>query len=480
MRTRTKLTLTALAALTAPAVVGFAAARKPLPIGLSAAGQVHPGEVQLLADLTYRSGGKTVSDQQIFTEIEALISRARSFLVLDMFLFSADYDRTLGTYPALSRRLTDALLAKRAAAPEVDIVLITDPMNTFYGSNPQPHLQELAAAGVQVLETKLDSLPDSNPLYSALYRTYLRHLPELPGALPNLLTPGAPKASLGSYLRLFNFKANHRKVALSESEAVVSSANPHDASAPNSNLGFRVTGAVLADLLASEGAVYELSGGNPAVFDRFARLLAVEPGRKDAAVQLVTEGKIRAAALDMLAGAGAGDRALLGMFYLSERTIITALVDAAARGVQVQVILDRNIDAFGRKKTGLPGKPVAAELVAAGVQVRWYETGGEQFHPKYLAVFTPERFEILAGSGNFTRRNICDYNLETSLRVSTPRPSVLAEETAAMWQMMWNNDAGTPALFTVEYGEHRLPGGISGALQTLAYRLQEASGISTF
>lgn len=479
--------LTTATLLAAPVLVGVAAARRALPAGLNVSGRVHTGQVRLLVDLTYRADGQSISDQQIFDAVEQLIDRAERFLVLDMFLFNADYSQPAGTYPALAQRLTDALLAKRADAPNVAIVLITDPMNTFYGSTPQPHFEALRTAGVQVMETNLEPLRDSHPLYSSFYRTYLRHLPELPGVLPNPLAPSAPKVSLGSYLRLLNFKANHRKVAISECEAVVSSANPHDASAPNNNLGFWVSGPVLADLVASEAAVYRLSGGDPAVFERFASWLALdsETGEDAAAsgsaqVQLVTETGIRDAALKMLAGAGCSDRVLLGMFYLSERSIISALKGAAARGAQVQVILDQNIDAFGRRKTGLPGKPVAAELVKAGVEVRWYETHGEQFHPKYLAVFTPGQCQILAGSGNFTRRNVSGFNLETSLRVRVPESSPLAEEFAAMWQVIWTNDAGAPALFTVDYAVHPASTGLRGVLQNFAYRAQEASGVSTF
>lgn len=479
--------LTTATLLAAPALVGVAAARRPLPPGLNVTGRTQQGQVRLLADLTYRAEGQSISDQQIFDAIDGLIERANRFLVLDMFLFNADHTQPAGTYPALAQRLTNALLAKRVTAPEVEVVLITDPMNTFYGSTPQPHFESLRAAGVQVVETNLDPLRDSNPLYSSFYRTYLRHLPELPGVLPNPLAPSAPKVSLGSYLRLLNFKANHRKVAISEREAVVSSANPHDASAPNSNLGFWVTGPVLADLVASEAAVYRFSGGEPAVFERFTSSLVLDSGvDADAAaagsaqVQLVTEMGIRDAALEMLAGAGSGDRVMMGMFYLSERSIISALKGAAARGAQVQVILDQNIDAFGRKKTGLPGKPVAAELVNAGVEVRWYETHGEQFHPKCLAVFAGGQCQILAGSGNFTRRNVSGYNLETSLRVQLPESSNLAEGSEAMWQMMWTNDAGAPALFTVDYAAHPASTGLRGALQNFAYRAQEASGVSTF
>ncbi|MDY6051171.1 MAG: phospholipase D-like domain-containing protein [Rothia sp. (in: high G+C Gram-positive bacteria)] len=487
------LAFAALACGAAAAASALYHRHQPLPAGLGVTGPWRSGQVELLADLTYRAGGKSQTDQQIFRAVEGVIERAESFLILDMFLFNSDYDRAKGrTYPALSQRLTDALLAKRAAAPTMPMVLITDPINTFYGSYPLPHLEQLRAAGVQVVETALEPLGDSNPLYSGLYRAALAHLPELPAVLPNALVPGGPRVSANAYARLFNFKANHRKVALSESEALVSSANPHDASAPNSNLGLRVTGPVLRDLLASELAVLEFSAPDIAPSLRKLRASA-GPSRPGcpAEIQLVTEAGIRTAALDMLAGSRAGYRVCLGMFYLSERAIITEIKAAAARGALVQVILDLNIDAFGRKKTGLPALPVARELVDAGVQVRWYATEGEQFHPKYLAVSrvqdatTPAGvagFELLTGSGNFTRRNICNYNLETSLRVRAGGESSLAQESSAYWSLIWNNEPvdGAETTFTLPYAAKAGGGVLKSALQTLAYRAQEATGLSTF
>lgn len=504
MSTLTRYALTATAALAtgtlaATALTGYRQARTPLPAGLSFNGPDQPAvRAQLLADLTYQQEGTTVSEQSIFTAIEGVIERAQDFLVLDLFLFNSDYDRARGPqggYPQLTERVTTALLNKRAQAPELPIVFITDPINTFYGSYSLPHLDRLASAGVHVVITDLDTLPDSNPLYSAFYRTVLARLPELPAMLPNALAPGGPKVSPNAYARLFNFKANHRKVVLSEREAVVSSANPHDASAPNSNLGFLVSGPILADILASERAIYTLSGGQGQVFDRFERVLAERLSSTDetsedgqaVSVQLVTEGAIRRAACHMVRAVEPGGEICLGMFYLAERSIIEELKAAAGRGVRVQAVLDLNIDAFGRTKTGLPALPVARELQRAGVQVRWYATSGEQFHPKYLATYRKGggetgTFELLAGSGNFTRRNICNYNLETSLRLAAPADAPLAQEFTAYWSRIWDNEpvAGRPALFTLPYEEHTERRALRSALQYLAYRLQEASGVSTF
>lgn len=486
MRTLTTLALTAAGTLAATALTR---ARTPMPPGLNTYSTHHPGTAHLLTDLTYQrpgipgyTGTPTVHDHTIMPTIMGLINRAQHLLILDLFLFN-DGTAPGTNHPPLTQQLTNALLTKRHTHPNLPIILITDPINTFYGSYTPPHLHHLQQAGVHVTITNLAPLPDSNPAYSTLYRTLLRHLPHTPHTLPNALIPDGPKTTPAGYAALFNFKANHRKVALNETEAVISSANPHDASAPNSNLGLHITGPALADIFASERAVFELSGGDPALFPSLEQHLATDAPAPSAAtptLQLITEGGIHRAVLETLAAAQPGSTVYLGMFYLSERRTITALKDAAARGVTVQAILDLNIDAFGRKKTGLPAQPVAAELADAGVQVRWYATHGEQFHPKVLAVQDAGRFELIAGSGNFTRRNLCNYNLETSLRVRTGADSDLAQEFTGYWDLLWNNRPvdGAPALFTKDY--EKPSGGAKALAQKLIYRVQEATGISTF
>ena len=123
--------------------------------------------------------------------------------------------------------------------------------------------------------------------------------------------------------------------------------------------------------------------------------------------------------------------------------------------------------------------------------MRWYATAGEQFHPKYLAVYRGQDasalagaggFELVSGSGNFTRRNMCNYNLETSLRVRAEGDSALAQEFAGYWSLIWNNEpvSGAPALLTLPYETKAGGGVLKPALQTLAYRTQEATGLGTF
>lgn len=425
----------------------------------------------MLADLTFTRDGQQVSEQAIFDAIEQVIANAQKFLVLDMFLFNPDHSQERD-YPNLSARITRLLIQRKEAAPQLPIVLITDPMSTFYGAYSRDFFERMWAAGIELVETNLDALPGSNPAYSALYRSVLSKLPVGASVLPNALHPQGPKVSAHAYTQLLNFKANHRKVALNEREAVVSSANPHDASAPNANFGFYVDGAVVADLLASERAVYAFSAPEGTFFDNLS--MEVDAGYEDGAdaASLLTEGAIRTRVVELIDSACPGELLTIGMFYFSERSIINALKDVARRGARVQVILAKNKDAFGRNKNGLPNLPVSAELADAGIQVRWAATTGEQYHPKFIALLTPDSIEIIAGSGNFTRQNAPGFNLETSLYVRSTRPKFIMEFTD-YWTGQWENRGAT---FTQSLDEYKKP----AAWQHLVYRVQEATGLSTF
>src|SRR3954469_6017362 len=130
--------------------------------------------------------------------------------------------------------------------------------------------------------------------------------------LPNPLDDGPDRVSFGAWARLLNFKADHRKVIIGDDgkggmTGIVASANPHDASSLNSNVGLRVSGAALAPLLASELALARGSGwiGNWTPPDPLP--LLAPPPENSARVQVLTEGEIRGAVIRNLADAGVGD-----------------------------------------------------------------------------------------------------------------------------------------------------------------------------
>lgn len=453
---------------------------KPVPNGLSAKGAVHEtSSFEFLYDLTYETEDGTVEhEQEIFDYVFKMIEEAEDFVLLDMFLFNDDYDHTnpdLG-FPALSTELAEALIQKRQSDPDVSIVFITDPINTFYGSYVPEPIEEMTDAGIDVVFTDLEPLRDSNPVYSGFSRTYLSWLGSSDAAyLPNIFRSTGPKVNAQSYVNLLHFKANHRKVIMNEQEALITSGNPHDASSYHSNVAYVMQGDFLNDLLDSERAVAEMSGFDTTLFDSFDIQTDYDESDESYEVQLLTERRIKDSILETIDQAESNDAIKIGMFYLSDRDVIEALYHAEDRGVSIQMILDINQDAFGNEKIGIPNRPVANELTQGNstIDVRWYHTHGEQYHAKFFLYETEETVTMIGGSTNFTRRNMDDYNLETNVRITGQKGQPEMDEMLAYFDRIWTNEDGT---YTVDYTEHAE----STQWKNWLYRFQEWSGMSTF
>lgn len=452
---------------------------KPLPETVGSAWPVRAvDEVRFLSDESwFDAGGERHLDQAIFDEVLAMIGQARRLVVLDMFLFNDFAGSSDGDgFRPLSAELTDALLAQKRRHPGLEAVVITDPLNTLYGGIELDHLEALRRAGVAVVLTDLNRLRASNPLWSGVWHLGPRWLGNSAraGWLPNALGPG--QVTLRSYLALLNFNANHRKTLVVDRgegwAGLVTSANPHDASSLHGNVALRFEGAAALDLLASERAVASWSGitlPGPAPPPR-------GPAEGSLHLQLLTEGAIRDALLAAIDASGEGDRLDLAVFYLSHRGVIEALKRARQRGVEVRALLDPNRDAFGLEKGGIPNRPVARELVASGIAVRWCATRGEQCHSKLLLRRPADggEAELILGSANFTRRNLDDLNLETSVRLTGPADAGAIRDAEAFLERRWES---SPERTT---SEPFATFDDATAWQGLRYRIMEATGLSTF
>ena len=472
--------------------------QKPLPPGTHVQGQWQvssPADVSFIADITAADAyGRAVMSQSIFDQVLEVVRNAQRFLVVDYFLFNAHRGKAGGPAPsrALSSELRDALIEQKKQRPELRILFITDPINDVYGGDPSKDLQQMRDAGIDVVVTDLDALRDSNALYSSIWRLAISWWSDGAGKgwLPNPLDEDSRDVTFGTWARLVNFKANHRKVIIGDDGGpglvgIVASANPHDASSSHSNVAVRIAGPALAPLLASELDVARFSG--------WSGVIAVEPSRltpptydstqleagQIVRTEVLTEGAIRDAAVERIESAVRGESIDIAMFYISDRRIVDALVDAADRGVTVRLILDPNKDAFGHQKNGIPNRPVASELVAASngaIHVRWYRTHGEQFHTKLMMVYGKDRMWFCLGSANLTRRNIADYNLEANVAIETARASPLGAQLQEYFDTLWANRAGLGIEYTADFGVYADPTQANYWL----YRLMESTGLSTF
>jgi phosphatidylserine/phosphatidylglycerophosphate/cardiolipin synthase-like enzyme len=383
----------------------------------------------------------------------------------------------------LSRELADHLLERKRTIPSLQVLLITDPINDVYGGVPSALLTELRAAGITVVSTDLTALRDSNPGYSALWRGLVQWWGNSAqgGWLPNPFDGGASKVTLRTWLSLLNFKANHRKLLISdrpdgEWQALVASANPHDASSAHSNVAVQVTGELAEVMLQGELNVARVSGWQGDVTLPTRQL--AQPSSESIDVEYLSEGAIQGRVLKAINDTGTDDKIYLAMFYLSDREIVDALKQAAGRGVQVKLILDPNKDAFGIHKDGVPNRPVANELMEQGhgrVEVRWYRTYGEQFHTKLLLVQHQGKLFATLGSANFTRRNLDDYNLEANVALSMQIDTSLATALTTYFDRLWSGDA-VNAEYTAPFGAYR----DDSTARYWRYRVMEATGLSTF
>lgn len=468
---------------------------RSMPAGTSTASPFHPlNNAILLADNTaVDAQGQRHIEQEIFDYAFRLIEQAEQLVLLDMFLFNDFQGPNPETHRALAQELTQTLIAKKAAQPELPIVVITDPFNTLYGGISNTYLNQLRTAGITVVLTKLTALPDSNPSWSALWRTCCQWFGNKADAgwLPNPVGDG--KVTLRTYLALINFKANHRKTLVVDEgdtwTALITSANPHDGSSAHSNTAVVASGPIALTVLQSEQAVLEFSaphvltqtpwpaGTGPEALEQ---QLSQQQQDTSARIQLITEGAIENALLAAINSAEAGEKLWLEVFYFSHIQLQRALVKAHQRGVEVNVILDPNKDAFGREKNGIPNRQVARKLHQAGISVRWCNTHGEQCHSKWLLKQGKGEIELIMGSANFTRRNLSDFNLETNFRLIASQEEAVMRRALALYQSRWNNQPFEGAQgerhYTVPYEAYE----DNSRWRRFLYQVMERTGWSSF
>ncbi|CAH1054304.1 phospholipase D family protein [Paenibacillus pseudetheri] len=454
---------------------------KPLPVGISYESPIYKvNNVSFWHDLTYPDGAGTGKQEgEILPRILQIIEESREFLVIDLFLFN-DYTHKDQLFPPDSRMLTDKLISQKQAYPEMEIVFITDEVNTNYNSAPNHLLEEMKAVGIRVIMTDVNALRDSTPAYSAVWRTFIQWFGQSGrGFIPNLMASGGPDITARSYLKLLNVKANHRKVIVSENTALISSGNVHDASAYHSNIALEVQGPIIADILQTEQAAANLSDAGPLLLHNpnFTQVKNL-PSAEALEVRYLTEGKVYKYALQSIRSARKGDTVWMGMFYLADDAILDALVEAASRGAMVNLILDPNQNAFGRDKIGIPNRPVAMDLnkrTNGEISIRWYNTTKEQYHPKLLFIAKQTDSSIvLGGSTNFTTRNLDDYNLENDLWISMKRDQPLFTDMEAYFNRLWNNEGHT---FTLPFEAYQSD---VTWFKYILFRLQTNLGFTTF
>lgn len=439
------------------------------PPGTNLSSDFRDADCEFLYDLTYLKDGKRLHEKRIFNREMELIKNAQDFLMLDFFLFNDEYPDSM-TFPNQVEEMTDLLIAKKKENPEMPILFVTDPINNFYGAYEEDNLKRLRENGIEVVVTDLNKMRDSNALVSGIYRTYLQWFGTSGGGwIKNFFDKDADKVNVRSILKLANFKGNHRKVLISEKEALVASANPHDPSAHHSNVAMVFRGKSMEDLIRSESIFFEKL---PDVIENFKAEEVTSPYK----LKVITEGKIYDEISKNIKETKKGDEINLGIFYLSEFRILRELGEAAKRGVDVKIIADLNKDAFGLEKNGSPNRPALSELKEdyPDINIRWYQTSGEQFHTKFIYFDFKDKDPLaILGSANYTRRNLDNYNLETNLAVEMKKDSPMAGEMKNYYARIWNNEDGDYTLPIEDFYESRF-------IMRILWKIQEKTGLCTW
>ena len=464
---------------------------KPMPPGTDYESPVYPvapEDVNFFYDLRYRNeNGELVFEETIYPIIFHTIKSARSSVLADMFLYNSDHDvdRQIPEHRPNTGTLTEFLCTK--AREGLDVVLITDEINNFYGSYESPIFQKARSHNVRTVITSLERLRDSNFLYSAWYRLFIGWIPlQGPAILRHPFGHPERKIKFLSILRSLNFKANHRKVLVVDSNhAIITSANPHDPSSLHCNIAFSVKGNFAKEVTYAEHAVAAFSGFimpdfieyPPASSHSIHNVFSQSQDDKYQ-VQLLTEKKVKDWLLQDIQQTAQGELIMLAALYFTDRQMMREIRKAAARGAEIRIILDSSEHAFGLRKYGIPNKHASLDLYhdpcfGRNLNIRWYKNHGEQYHSKIAAFKRGKSFVVIGGSSNFTKKNLNNYNLEMGLRIVTPPQSPLCDEVTEYFSRIWMNRQGE---YTLDYEVLK----DNSRLKYILYRIQEATGICTY
>ncbi|NLX26613.1 MAG: phospholipase, partial [Lentisphaerae bacterium] len=117
----------------------------------------------------------------------------------------------------------------------------------------------------------------------------------------------------------------------------------------------------------------------------------------------------------------------------------------------------------------------AARLVKKEIPLRWAATHGEQFHVKMLYVeLDNDLATLLLGSGNFTRRNLDNFNAECDLAFTAPLGHAVMVRARNTFERWWNNPEGE--IHTADYAVYE----DESVLRRFAAWMKETTGLSSF
>jgi len=398
-----------------------------------------------------RSEAKREARLQIGKAALDMISRADEYLVASVFLFDNMYSEASDPDYDIVGEIFETIKNQKERKPNLKVALVLDPLHKAYSDRVSPVVRKLLDLGVDVFYSDLLPSKASNtvgkiiePLkevgrivdlvsFGFLGSTW-NYITSAPGPLVEKDLDG----NNIDFLTIRNailIKANHRKLLSIKGsdgwEALVSSANPHNASGPSANTGMTVKGdpakfiynTIRADIAHSlieqeqrplgwhEDAGFALVSESSSnlyggFFKNFVNQYltthfpfqelegrALSDDSRASKVRFTTENHIKMETLRILDGINRGDQVRLQMFYLSDPVIVDAIVRAGLRkkgdSSPIRIILDANKDAFNSIKDGSPNRQVANFLVNGSSAINeYYKSKAKNGKLDYLKTYT--------------------------------------------------------------------------------------------
>jgi hypothetical protein len=350
----------------------------------------------------------------------------------------------------VEREIAQHLLARKRLRPNLEVVLVADPLDEVYGGTPAQYLSALERAGIVVARVRLNRLRDVIPWYSALWRLCVAWWSD-----PFDETPGA--AGFLSSLRKMNHKSDDRQLTVADDGAggwrsIITAGTKSD-------VGLEFHGGLAHDIMTSELEIAAWSTGDD-------RLPPVPPaqgrGLGSIDARFLTEGAIRGALVDAIAAAGGADQISVAVRALSDRQLIGALLRAAARGARLQVLLDPG---------AAPNRAVAGELARDGgqqIEVRWIAPSAVPMPTALAMVRHRTELWVYLGAADYTRPSLGDCNLEAASELRLPVRAAAARALAEIFANQWSI-ATVAARYTDD-----------SRVAYWRYRLLQAGGLAPF
>lgn len=449
--------------------------------GLTMKSEVYNADnVDFYYDLTYKKDGETHYERQIWEQAYDILDKAEDFFLMDIFVFNdflgKGVKEKLQPLP-IAEEFAQKILEKREKDPNVEIYLILDESNTFYGAFDNKTHKKLEQAGVKIGYVDLTKLRDPMLVYSAPWRLFIQPFgnPKNRGKTKNPIYEGTDKVTIRSILRALNAKANHRKLIMNETTAMLTSANPHAEGSKHSNVAFKFSSPIIKEIYEGEKPAAKITKKDGSLKQKlpdkdFSKIPFSSNDKLK--LQYFTNGATAKDISQELKNTQFGEKVIIAQFFLADRGIIKDIRKAARRGVKFEIILNNS-------NAGLPNKAAAGELMKYArkhnydINIKFYNKGEEMYHVKMLSILKNDYLITYGGSTNFTRRNMRNFNLENELKIMSAYDQKISKDILDYYDRLWTNRDGE---FTLPYDTEKN----EKLMNDLLFRFMEMNGFGAF